>query len=25
VRMATDDVKFIYRWAKPGTTVVVTK
>lgn len=25
VRMATEDVKFIYRWAKPGTTVVVTK
>lgn len=25
VRMATEDVKFIFRWAKPGTTVVVTK
>ena len=25
VRMATDDVKFIYEWAKPGTPVVVTK
>ena len=25
VRMATEDVKFIYRWAKPGTTVVVTR
>jgi hypothetical protein len=25
VRMATDDVKFLYRWAKPGTAVVVTR
>jgi lipoprotein-anchoring transpeptidase ErfK/SrfK len=25
VRMATEDVKFIYEWAKPGTTVVVTR
>lgn len=25
VRMATEDVKFIYEWAKPGTPVVVTK
>lgn len=25
VRMATQDVKFIYEWAKPGTTVVVTR
>lgn len=25
IRMATEDVKFIYRWAKPGTTVVVTR
>jgi lipoprotein-anchoring transpeptidase ErfK/SrfK len=24
VRMTTDDAKFIYRWATPGTTVVVT-
>jgi lipoprotein-anchoring transpeptidase ErfK/SrfK len=25
VRMATEDVKFIYRWARPGTQVVVTR
>ena len=25
IRMATEDVKFIYEWAKPGTPVVVTK
>jgi lipoprotein-anchoring transpeptidase ErfK/SrfK len=25
VRMATEDVKFIYEWAKPGTTVVVVR
>jgi lipoprotein-anchoring transpeptidase ErfK/SrfK len=25
VRMATNDVKFIYEWAKPGTTVVVVR
>ena len=25
VRMATEDVKFIYEWAKPGTVVVVTR
>ncbi len=25
VRMSTVDVKFLYQWAKPGTTVVVTK
>lgn len=25
VRMATEDVKFIYEWAKPGTPVVVTR
>lgn len=25
VRMATEDVKFIYRWARPGTKVVVTR
>lgn len=25
VRMSTEDVKFIYRWARPGTAVVVTR
>jgi lipoprotein-anchoring transpeptidase ErfK/SrfK len=25
VRMATADVKFLYQWAKPGTSVVVTR
>jgi lipoprotein-anchoring transpeptidase ErfK/SrfK len=25
VRMATEDVKFIYRWAEPGTPVIVTR